>query len=532
MRKILLLSITILSLSNLLNAQSWSLLSQLPSPFPNINSISVVDANLLWVACDAGYAYRSTNGGTSWELKNTGLPSGQNLYGISAIDANNCWIGTVNGAIFRTTNGGTNWAQQIAVAGSFINGIHMFDINNGVYAGDPTGTGQPYQFRYTTDGGTTWTLSPSAPIASNEFGVINAWDWTDQNHFWLGSANLTANATSAKVYYTATGFTGTFLNTSVSGTGGTQGLYYQAIGFTDNMNGLVASNGNNIMKTTNGGSSWQTANLPSGVTTFAAININAIKSGSNEIRLVLSETTGYRMFLTTNLGTTWTEEALPAEVVVSGVQHLRFLNQNTGFAGCGTGYVIKFTGIVPVELTSFTGKINNLGHVILNWETATELNNHMFEIERRTESSEFRTIGFVEGSGTSNEPRSYSFIDKTSEQGITYYRLKQVDFNGTYSYSDVVELDVTGPLTFELAQNYPNPFNPSTKIKYSVPEAGNIRLSVYNLVGEEVAVLVNGFSQEGAFEVTFDASNLSTGIYLYKLQSSNSVQTKKMTLIK
>ena len=188
--------------------------------------------------------------------------------------------------------------------------------------------------------------------------------------------------------------------------------------------------------------------------------------------------------------------------------------------------------IIPVELTSFTGNVNNLGQVILNWQTATELNNQGFEIERRTESSEFRTIAFVEGAGTVTEIRNYNYIDKTADQGINYYRLKQVDFNGTYAYSDEVEVDVTAPLSFNLDQNYPNPFNPTTNIKFSVPESGNVKLSVYNLVGEEVAVLVNGFSQAGTFEVTFDASNLSTGVYLYKLQSANSVQTKKMMLLK
>jgi len=188
--------------------------------------------------------------------------------------------------------------------------------------------------------------------------------------------------------------------------------------------------------------------------------------------------------------------------------------------------------IIPVELTSFTGNVNNLGQVVLNWETATEINNQGFEIQKRNETSEYRTIGFVEGYGTTTEPRSYIYTDVTAENGINYYRLKQVDFNGTYEYSPEVEVDVTGPLTFDLAQNYPNPFNPSTSIKYSVPEAGNIRLSVFNVVGEEVAVLANGFSQAGSFEVNFDASNLSTGVYLYKLQSANSVQTKKMMLLK
>ncbi len=187
--------------------------------------------------------------------------------------------------------------------------------------------------------------------------------------------------------------------------------------------------------------------------------------------------------------------------------------------------------IVPVELTSFTANAIN-GFVELNWSTATEINNQGFEIERRTESSEFRTIAFVEGNGTTTEQNSYSFVDRTAEQGVNFYRLKQLDFDGTYAYSDVVEVNATGPLSFELAQNYPNPFNPTTNIKFSVPESGNVKLSVYNLVGEEVAVLVNGFSQAGTFEVTFDASNLSTGVYLYKLQSANSVQTKKMMLLK
>jgi hypothetical protein len=238
------------------------------------------------------------------------------------------------------------------------------------------------------------------------------------------------------------------------------------------------------------------------------------------------------MFLTTNLGTTWTEETLPPEASTNGVQHMRFLNNNLGFAGCGLGYVLKYTGIVPVELTSFTSNVNNLGQVVLNWETATEVNNQGFEIERRTEFSEYRIVGFVEGSGTVTEPRSYNYTDITAENGINYYRLKQIDFNGTYEYSPEVEIDVNGPLTFDLAQNYPNPFNPSTNIKYSVPESGNVKLSVFNTVGEEVAILVDGFSESGFFEVSFNASSLPSGVYLYKLKSSNSVQTKKMMLLK
>lgn len=188
--------------------------------------------------------------------------------------------------------------------------------------------------------------------------------------------------------------------------------------------------------------------------------------------------------------------------------------------------------VIPVELTSFTANVNDLGQVILNWATATETNNQGFEIERRTETSEYRTIGYVEGFGTTTEPKNYNYLDQTVEQGINYYRLKQVDFDGTFSYSDEVEVDVTGPLAFNLQQNYPNPFNPSTNIKYSIAESGIVRLSIYNLVGEEVAILVNGYKQAGFYETTFDASKLPSGTYIYKLQSDKSFLTKKMMLLK
>jgi hypothetical protein len=191
-----------------------------------------------------------------------------------------------------------------------------------------------------------------------------------------------------------------------------------------------------------------------------------------------------------------------------------------------------WTFIVPVELTSFSASVNNNGNVVLNWATATETNNHMFEVERKAIDGEYFTIGFVDGAGTTTEPQNYTYVDNTVETGKYFYRLKQLDYDGRYEYSDEVEIDVNGVLTFNLEQNYPNPFNPSTKIKYSVPEVGNIRLSVYNTVGEEIAILAEGYSESGFFEVTFDASSLPSGVYLYKLQSENSVQLKKMMLLK
>lgn len=187
---------------------------------------------------------------------------------------------------------------------------------------------------------------------------------------------------------------------------------------------------------------------------------------------------------------------------------------------------------LPVELTSFAANVNANGHVVLNWSTATEINNQMFEIQRSNSNTDFVTIGYVNGAGTTTEEQNYSYTDRTVATGNYSYRLKQIDFDGSYHYSSIVEVDVQGPLTFALLQNYPNPFNPTTNIKYSVPTASNVKLAVYNTIGEEVAVLVNGFVQEGFYEVTFNASSLPSGVYFYKLQSGNTVEMKKMMLLK
>lgn len=191
----------------------------------------------------------------------------------------------------------------------------------------------------------------------------------------------------------------------------------------------------------------------------------------------------------------------------------------------------QMPSIIPVELSSFAANVNN-GQVVLNWTTASEINNQMFEVQRSSQNSEFVTIGYVDGAGTTTEEQQYSYTDRNVNSGTYTYRLKQIDFDGRFTYSDVVEVDVVGPLTFELKQNYPNPFNPTTNIKYNIPTASNVKLAVYNVVGEEVAILVNGYTEAGFHETTFDASNLPSGVYIYKLQSGNLVQTNKMMLLK
>jgi hypothetical protein len=186
--------------------------------------------------------------------------------------------------------------------------------------------------------------------------------------------------------------------------------------------------------------------------------------------------------------------------------------------------------IVPVELMSFSAATDK-NDVVLSWNTATETNNRGFEIQRKNEVGS-HSVGFVDGKGTTTEQHSYLFRDKNLLSGSYTYRLKQIDFDGSFSYSDEVEIEIDQPNVFYLGQNYPNPFNPSTNIKYSVPADGNVTLKVYDILGKEVITLVDEFKQAGTFDVTFDGSSLSSGVYYYRLTSAEMTTTKKLMLTK
>ena len=211
--------------------------------------------------------------------------------------------------------------------------------------------------------------------------------------------------------------------------------------------------------------------------------------------------------------------------------------------------IVVYTA-VPVELISFTGKVDG-SKVVLEWKTATEINNYGFELERSLTPplskgegvSEWAKIGFVNGNGTTEEIKLYSFVDKNLKQGQYLYRLKQINMDGSYKYSNEVEVQIQ-PGKYSLEQNYPNPFNPSTKITYSIPAVGTsvgtslmkflqfVQLKVYDVLGNEVATLVEEYREAGRYEITFNASDLASGMYLYILKAGDFVETKKMILVR
>ncbi|HRP94517.1 MAG TPA: M14 family zinc carboxypeptidase [Ignavibacteriaceae bacterium] len=226
-----------------------------------------------------------------------------------------------------------------------------------------------------------------------------------------------------------------------------------------------------------------------------------------------------------------------SNVVVSSYNSLTVLN------------VQLVSSIIPVELISFTSYVDGV-NVTLNWRTATEINNMGFEIERKSPSptpslkegtfefTDWKSVGFVNGNGTTTQTKSYSFLDEGLSSGKYQYRLKQIDFDGSFDYSNIIDAEIISPIKLSLEQNFPNPFNPTTLIRYSVPNVIstegrnlNVILKVFDVLGNEVATLVNEIKPAGNYNVEFNAKNLSSGVYFYQLKAGSLIQTKKMILL-
>lgn len=193
----------------------------------------------------------------------------------------------------------------------------------------------------------------------------------------------------------------------------------------------------------------------------------------------------------------------------------------------GLKVTTQWSDIIPVELTSFNA-VSTGKNVNISWSTATETNNLGFELYRNNSK-----ITFVKGKGTTTEKQNYFYYDNNLKPGKYLYQLYQIDFDGTKTLvaSAETEVNVT-PVDFGLSQNYPNPFNPSTNISFSLPKATNVKITVYNAIGKEIAVLVNGNYEAGTHNITWNANNLASGLYFYKMEAENFTATKKMMLIR
>ena len=466
-----------------------------------------MDGQTAWISGGNGIILKTTNSGATWIQKNSGVSS--TLGYIYFFDENEGIAVGTNGVIRKTTDGGNTWfavssgTSNSLNGGSFVNDSLMFLI--GWY-----GT-----LLVTTDKGDTWQQKP--PISSSHYHSVQYWD---ENIGWA-----------------STWYNGQIWKTTDGGNTWTMKLQMGNISlwqvcFVSPMKGFAVGEWGVILRTADGGENWTQY--------FAGTqeNLHAVTFINPDVGWIVGK--DENRLKTINGGSTWVLEHSGNDYEYLQVH---FLNESIGWILGTPGYwsgnpsIILYTdnGGVPVELTSFTVNVNDREQVEVKWSTATETNNSGFEVQRLNTSEQARVweiISFIPGHGTTTEPQYYSFTDDKINSGKYKYRLRQIDYDGTFEYTDELEVEINIPLKFVLEQNYPNPFNPSTKIKYSLPEAGNIKLTIYNSVGEEVSVLAEGFMEQGQYEITFDATNLPSGIYFYKLQYGNFLIVKKMMLMK
>jgi len=269
------------------------------------------------------------------------------------------------------------------------------------------------------------------------------------------------------------------------------------------------------------GSSW-TETRPAGDANKYWLTTSMSSDGT----ILIAGVDGGRLYISTNSGSTWAETQPAGDADKVWFTTSMSSNATKAIAGVWGGRLYRNNEPLPVELTSFSADVFR-STVLLNWQTATEVNNYGFEVERRgmrneeprMKNSEWLKVGFVEGSGTNSSSKSYSFKDEGVAPGRYAYRIKQIDNGGAFTYTMAVEVEIgLLPRELTLAQNYPNPFNPSTTIEFTLAQDGKVVLKVYDLLGREVKTLVNEELKAGVLQrVVFDASELSTGLYFCRL---------------
>jgi len=452
-----------------------------------------------------GFLLKTINGGTTWD--NVGYDFLYQIYSFAIATPNVWYAGSGDNKLYKTTDAGTTFTEQtqttIVSTTTDFNDMDFVDANNGYAVSSGGGIIK------TTDG-TNWVT------ANSPFGTSGVWAVKV-----FSAQKVIAVGASAKAFMTTDGGTSwTALTTGIPGT-------FFAMKFLNNNFGIIAGyNTPNPVasKTTDGGTTWIPLTFPSD---YDGNSLWAIGFKDESI-FWLGDING-NVYYTLNGGSSWTRSK---KVTSNTIFSISIVGDHMWMSGAGGTIIKGFSNpFIPVELVSFNSTVSG-NKVNLSWKTATEVNNSGFEIERKIAETNWIKIGFVKGQGSTTESSSYSFIDSPNKNRKISYRLKQIDFDGSYEYSGVVEADLSIPLEFALAQNYPNPFNPATTINYSLANRSKVDLKVYNILGKQVVSLVNEMQDAGNYSVKFDASKLSSGVYFYELNAGSFSAKKKMILVK
>jgi len=543
--------------------ESW-----LPKTSGTTNDLKCVrfyDSNIGMCAGAGGTALLSTDGGESWITQNTGTTL--NLTSVALTNPTTAWIVGSHGTILNTTDLGYNWTSYDSVTTKDLTSLSFVNEYTG-WVGGLNGTIFKYSTEpipsivltspngweiwksgrqrditwtsenisninlfYSTNDGGDWNT-----IATNVDASSDSYTWTIPNLQWFINLNCKVkieDASNPSVYDKSDNnfIIWHLCNIIQYANSGQRVIDFLETNIDISLN-VTASD--NISATYYPYETPPGGSLPSGVVVLSdyywqVTSTNLIFSNGKMIVSISSlrgvtDATKLVWLKRTNSGDPW--ENIGGLVVGDNLESMIPFNSFSEFAVGSTDPANP----LPVELSSFTA-ISKPDQIILEWVTKTETNNYGFEIERKL-SDQWQKIGFVEGNENSNSTKKYSFTDNKLIGGTKFqYRLKQIDSDGRYEYSAVVEVENI-PTEYALYQNYPNPFNPTTKIRYQLPKESKVVIKIYNILGSEVLELVNENKEPGIYEVEFNASNLSSGTYIYKISSENFVQTKKMILLK
>jgi len=435
--------------------------------------------------------YKTFDRGMNWqEVENE--PGGNDLLFLDSLTG---FIGS--NQIYKTTDGGVNWYVPNGGQGGagkifFINETIGWAVRSNVI----------YK---TTDRGENWFTQFTAPTSIhftsiNFSDTLNGWvsggrpyKTTDGGYNWIQQTN-TVIWNSDDVYFTNSD-TGWFAK-------------YSSIS-------------NSLFKTTDGGLIW--IGIPE------VIGARKFYFFPDPIHWIIIGFSQY--YITNDYGNNWEEFT---EDVPTGLVSFSAPINLLGYSVGNKGLILRYndTTYVPVELISFDGSVVGK-NILIEWATATETNNKGFVIQRSNDKNNWKEIGFVQGNGTTTEPHHYSFMDESLQNGSFQYRLKQIDFDGSFKFSKIVEVVTSLPNKYSLSQNYPNPANPSTNISFNVPEQTKVKINLYSINGEFVKEIFNEEKEKGLYNITINLNDLATGVYFYSIITDKGYSNvRKLILLK
>jgi photosystem II stability/assembly factor-like uncharacterized protein len=527
------------------NGTTWSPANEGMGP-KDVRALTAGSSSTFIAGSHYAGIYRSIDLGSSWSKSMEGIPPGSSI--LSFLASSTGIIAGTRDGMYRTTNSGVTWTKLTGTSDTVNYGSvrGLCEKDGALYAGTFL------QFNSTvyksTDHGTTWLRSGTGLPSDLTFiyGMATAGNnilaATDEGVYYSSDDGNTWNPSSIpNTDIKGFGIGGIYIYAIVESYGvyrsGDDGVsWYPVLQLAFDYTGVAAKDNfayagtffNGAIYSSNYGGSWYSSSgFPADASVFA---VGPVSDG-----LVLAGT---------DLDPNWIYASFNNGVSFSPYSEGLGPNAATEYFAVSDSFMFAGTdyngvwrrlrpNIVPVELTSFKATVENSNSVALSWQTATETNNSGFEIQRKDMKEGWEKIGFVKGHGTTTNENDYSYVDKNLESGNYSYKLVQVDFDGTRTESQVVSIDISSkPTEYALMQNYPNPFNPSTTIEYSIPSDGNVKITVFNSLGEAVKTLVNGYKQAGSYKINFNASTLSSGVYYYRMEAGSVIKVHKMILLR